>query len=70
MEETKRKTYMEIGSGRLLDIVVYLDDNLEYEGMVEDAPDYIKALRYSDIQAKNGQIIYKTYSDYQKEGVN
>ena len=59
------KTYMEIGSGRLLDIQVYLDDNEVYSGRTEDAPDDIKALKYSEIEAKNGIIIYKVYSDSQ-----
>lgn len=30
--------------GQLLNIKVILDDNLVYEGMVEDAPEEIKAL--------------------------
>lgn len=57
------KTYMEIGSGRLLDISVYLDNKLEYEGMIEDASDYIKKLKYSEIKVKDGKIIYQVYSD-------
>ena len=44
----KRKVYVSIGSGRLLNIRVVLDDNPTpiYEGMVEDAPEEIKDLKY------------------------
>ena len=48
--ENKKRTYVEIGSGRLLDITVYLDNNLVYDGMVEDAPDNIKKLKYSEVE--------------------
>ncbi len=43
----KRKVYMSIGSGRLLNIRAILDDNPTpiYEGMVEDAPEEIKDLK-------------------------
>lgn len=59
------KTYLSIGTGRLLDIIVYLDNAVVYEGMVEDAPDDIKTLKYSEIKVKNGQVIYKIFSDSQ-----
>lgn len=47
----KRKVYVSIGSGRLLNIRVVLDDNPTpiYEGMVEDAPEEIKDLKYSKV---------------------
>ncbi len=62
--ENKKRTYVEIGSGRLLDITVYLDNNLVYDGMVEDAPDNVKKLRYSEVEVQ-GKIIYRAYSNMQ-----
>lgn len=64
-EYKQMKTYLQIGSGRLLDIQVFLDDIEVYSGKTEDAPDDIKVLRYSEIEAKNGIIKYKVYSDSQ-----
>lgn len=64
MENKKRRTYMQIGSGRLLDIQVYLDDELVYDGMVENAPQEIKQLRYSEVELR-GKVIYIVYSDMQ-----
>lgn len=60
----KRRTYMQIGGGRLLDIQVYLDDNVIYEGVIENAPEEIKKLKYSDIKMEN-KLIYKVYSELQ-----
>ena len=62
--ENSEKTYMQIGLGRLLDIIVYLDDKLIYEGMVENAPENVKKLKYSEIEVQ-GKIIYKVYSNLQ-----
>lgn len=59
------KTYMSIVSGRLLDIIVYLDGEKIYSGKTEDAPDYIKNFRYSGIKAENGKVIYQVHSDSQ-----
>lgn len=59
-----KRTYVEISSGRLLDITVYLDGNLVYDGMVEDAPEDIKKLKYSEVEVQ-GKVIYKAYSDMQ-----
>lgn len=55
----KRKVYVSIGSGRLLNIRVVLDDNPTpiYEGMVEDAPEEIKDLKYSKVNVAS-QITY------------
>ena len=50
--------------GRLLDITVYLDNELVYNGMIEDAPEEIKKLKYSDIEVQ-GKVIYKAYSNMQ-----
>ncbi len=44
------KYYDNIGSLRLLNVRVYLNDNeVIYEGMIEDAPDEIKKYVYSKI---------------------
>ena len=44
------KLYDNIGSLRLLNIRVYLDNtNVVYEGMVEEAPEDIKKQRYAKI---------------------
>lgn len=59
-----KRVYGQIGLGRLLDIVVYLDSKLVYEGMIEDAPDEIKNLKYSEIEVQ-GKVIYKAYSNMQ-----
>ena len=64
MEENKRRIYMPIGSARLLNIRVFLDDEVVYEGMVENAPQEIKNLKYSEIEIKD-KFIYKVYSDMQ-----
>lgn len=61
MEE--RKIYMSIGSGRLLDIVVMLDGNEIYSGMVEDAPAQIKNLKYSKVEL-GSKITYYVYSEF------
>jgi len=60
----KRKVYMSIGSGRLLNIRAILDDNPTpiYECMVEDAPEEIKDLKYSKVNVAS-QITYYVYSD-------
>lgn len=58
MEEDKRKVYLPIGSGRLLNIIVYLDNNKIYEGRVEDAPEEVKDLKYSKIEVGNPMIYY------------
>lgn len=58
MEEDKSKVYLPIGSGRLLNIIVYLDNNKIYEGRVEDAPEEVKDLKYSKIEVGNPMIYY------------
>lgn len=66
MEETdKKRLDQTIGSARLLDIRVYLDDQEIYEGRVEDAPQEIKDLKYSEIKIKD-KFEYKVYSDLQQ----
>ena len=63
----ERKVYQNIGSGRLLNIEVILDDNKSlYTGMIEDAPDWIKQLKYSSV--KMGKFItYFVYSECNQE---
>ncbi len=52
-DEKKLRTYMQIGDSRLLNIRVILDENIVYEGMVEDAPAEIKKLKYSSVNMGN-----------------
>lgn len=56
-----KRTYLAIGDGRLLNIRVILDEKCVYEGMVEDAPETIKRLRYSEIQIGN-PVTYIVYT--------
>lgn len=56
MEE---KLYQPIGLCRLLDIEVYEGDNMIYSGMVEDAPEDIKAKCYKSVENKNNKFVYK-----------
>lgn len=57
-ENKKRKTYMSIGSARLLNIKVIVDGTEVYEGMVEDAPEEIKKMRYYKIEMSNPMTYY------------
>ena len=59
-----KRVYMQIGLARLLDTSVYLDNELVYDGMIEDAPEEIKRLKYSEVELQ-GKVIYKAYSDMQ-----
>lgn len=54
----KRRNYMLIGSGRLLNIKVIADGNEVYEGMVENAPEEIKKMKYYKIEMGNPMIYY------------
>ena len=63
-ENNNKKIYQAIGSARLLDIRVFLDDKIVYEGMVEDAPQEVEHLKYSDIKIKD-KFEYQVYSDLQ-----
>lgn len=59
----ERRVYQKIRSTRLLDIIVILDDTKEiYSGRVEDAPDYIKDLKYSSVKMGKALTHY-VYSD-------
>lgn len=57
------KLYMQIGAGRLLNIRVFLDDIEVYSGMIEDAPNEVKKLRYSKIIVTD-KYEYYTYSKF------
>lgn len=57
------KLYDNIGSLRLMNIKVIKDNkDILYEGMVENAPDDIKQLRYAKIEIDSGTTILYVYS--------
>ncbi len=57
------KVYDNIGSLRLLSIKVILNDNnIIYEGMVEDAPEEIKKMKYSKIEIDSGTTFLYVYN--------
>ena len=52
------KLYDNIGSLRLMNIKVIKDNtDVIYEGMIENAPDDIKKLRYAKIEIDSGTTI-------------
>ena len=56
------KVYDNIGSLRLLNIKVIMDDkDTIYEGMVEDAPEDVKKLKYSKIEIDSGTTFLYVY---------
>ena len=56
------KVYDNIGSLRLLNIKVIIDDkDTIYEGMVEDAPEDVKKLKYSKIAIDSGTTFLYVY---------
>ena len=60
-----KRTYLTIGSGRLLEIRVILDDEqIIYEGRIEDATEEIKQLKYSEIKMGN-PMTYYVYTELQ-----
>ena len=57
------KVYDNIGSLRLLSIKVILNDNnIIYQGMVEDAPEEIKKMKYSKIEIDSGTTFLYVYN--------
>lgn len=60
--DNEKKVYMSIGTSRLLDIKVILDGQEVYSGMVEDAPNEIKNLKYSKVDM-GSPITYYVYSE-------
>jgi hypothetical protein len=63
------RTYGKIENFRLLDVKVFVDDVLKYEGRVEDAPDDIKELYYSKVITSHPIQIY-VYSNTSDEETN
>ena len=60
---TMMKLYDNIGSLRLMNIKVIKDNkDTLYEGMVENAPDDIKKLRYAKIEIDSGTTILHVFS--------
>ena len=56
------KVYDNIGSLRLLNIKVIMNDkDTIYEGMVEDAPEDVKKLKYSKIEIDSGSTFLYVY---------
>ena len=57
------KVYDNIGSLRLLNIKVIMNDkDTIYEGMVEDAPEDVKKLKYSKIEIDSGTTFLYVYN--------
>lgn len=54
-----RKTYLQIGAARLLDIRVIADNKIIYEGAVDIAPQEIKSLKYYDVNVNSDKVEYK-----------
>lgn len=54
-----RKTYLQIGAARLLDIRVIVDNKIIYEGAVDTAPQEIKSLKYYDVNVNSDKVEYK-----------
>ena len=62
--EGKMKVYDNIGSLRLLNIKVIMNDkDTIYEWMVEDAPEDIKKLKYSKIDIDSGTTFLYVYNN-------
>lgn len=51
-----RKTYLSIGSARKLDIRVIYDNQIIYEGPVDDAPNEIRQLSYYDVSFQSDKV--------------
>ena len=61
-EKPKRKVYQKIGSTKLLDIRVILDGETVYEGQVDNAPQEIRELKYSEVEMGT-PLIYIAYKE-------
>ena len=46
------KEYQTIGSCRLMNVRIIKNENVVYEGKVEDAPEDIKELKYNEIEIR------------------
>ena len=63
--KSEKEVYLNVGSGRLLNVEVYLDDKLVYQGSGEEEPEDIQNLMYSKIIC--GSITkYYCKSEYNK----
>ena len=51
--------YGKIKESKLLNIKVYKDDKMIYEGKVEDAPEDIGSLNYKSVLIKDEWVIYQ-----------
>ncbi len=60
--DNEKRVYMQIGDSRLLDIKVILDGQEVYNGMIEDAGNEIKQLKYSKVDM-GSKITYYVYSE-------
>lgn len=68
MEGENLRVYSAIGQARLLNIKVVLDDKkVLYEGMVENAPQNVKNLKYSKVEM-GSPLIYYVYSRFNEGG--
>lgn len=54
-----RKTYLQIGAARLLDIRVIADNKIIYEGAVDTVLQEIKSLKYYDVNVNSDKVEYK-----------
>lgn len=52
------RTYLPIEACRLLNIRVILDGENVYEGMVDDAPEEIRKLKYSKVEIGDKNTFY------------
>ena len=58
-----RRAYLTIGSVRTLDIRVILDEKkIIYEGIIENASEVVKKLRYSKVE-KTDKMTFYVYSE-------
>lgn len=51
-----RKTYLTIESARKLDIRVIYDNQIIYEGPIDDAPNEIRQLNYYDVSFQSDKV--------------
>ena len=61
------RKYGKIGGFRLLNIEVYFNDNLEYTGAVEEAPEEIKQMEYSKVQLGNPTKLFVYSDDFEEK---
>lgn len=64
MENEEKRVYLSINTLRKLNIRVFVDDKIAYEGEAEQAPADIGKLRYSKIENSDRVNLY-VYSELQ-----